>query len=73
MSISLQLSAIYAIDTEDWPTVAAAQPLAAHDDAITPDNFLENDEGDIFAFEDRNVFTEDWPGTPDLLAIIMGW
>jgi hypothetical protein len=62
MSISLQLSAIYAIDTEDWPTVAAAQPLAAHDDAITPDNFLENDEGDIFAFEDRNVFTEDWPG-----------
>jgi hypothetical protein len=62
MPISLPLSPLYAIDTEDWPTVAAAQPLAAHDDAITPDNFLENDEGDIFAFEDRNVFTEDWPG-----------
>jgi hypothetical protein len=68
MSISLQINALYSVTTEPWPAVAAAQPAADDDDAITPDNFAEGDEGDIFAFEDRNMFDDPWR----LIFVVLG-
>ena len=34
---------IYSVTTESWPTVAAAQPSATDEDAITAENFSEAD------------------------------
>ena len=62
MSLTLQINAVYSVTTDPWPTVAAAQPAAADEDAITPESFSEAEEGDVFAFEDRNHLWDDWPG-----------
>ena len=61
MPISLQISALVSVETESWPTIAAEQPAADDEDAITPDNFVDGGyEGDVFAFEDRNCIADDW-------------
>ena len=62
MSLTLQINAVYSVTTDPWPTVAAAQPAAADEDAITPESFSEAEEGDVFAFEDRNHLWDAWPG-----------
>ena len=62
MSLTLQINAIYSVTTDPWPTVAAEQPAAADEDAITPETFSEAEEGDVFAFEDRNFLWDEWPG-----------
>ena len=60
MSIMLQINALYSVQSEPWITVAANQPAASDADAITPDNFLEAEEDEVFAFEDRNSFAQPW-------------
>ena len=42
--------------------MAAQQPGLLDNDAITPQNFVEADIGDVLAMEDRNDFTQEWPG-----------
>jgi hypothetical protein len=61
MPISLQINALYAVETEPWPIIAAEQPAADEEDATTPSNFVDGGyEGEVFAFEDRNCIADDW-------------
>ena len=59
---TLQISANHTVEAAGWTTVAALQPGNDGDDAITPDNFAEGEEDTVFAFEDRNTLSQEWPG-----------
>jgi hypothetical protein len=62
MSIELQLSPAYSVMTKSWPEVAATMPQADAEDTSTPENFLEGSElDDVFALNDRNNFSQEWP------------
>ena len=61
MPISLQISALVTVETESWPSIAAEQPAADDEDAITPDNFVDGGyDGEVFAFQDRNCYASPW-------------
>ena len=61
MPLTLRCSEARSVTTRPWEMVAASQPAADDDDAITADNFTEADEYDVFAMNDRNSFAQEWP------------
>ena len=62
MGTKLKLSNDESWDGPTWVAMAAQQPGLLDDDAVTPQNFIEADIGDVIAMEGRNDFTQEWPG-----------
>ena len=62
MGTKLKLNKDESWDGPTWAAMAAQQPGLLDNDAITPQNFVEADIGDVLAMEDRNDFTQEWPG-----------